>query len=204
MQRPDEVLAYKEASTVVGATPEAVFDLVSDLPRMGEWSPEAVGGEWKDGGNGAVGDWFVGQNRAGEREWTRESEVAILANAVRETAATTSIDAMIIAGDYNLVGGRGPLESLIAGLDLDGSDLGVANPMQPDGRSNSTWCDPGQPFAEGRLDYVVYADSSMKAHHAAVLDTRDLGPALLQKYGLQPNDGLASDHLPILVDFVIE
>lgn len=77
MNPPDEVLAYREASIEIRATPEAVYDLVSDLPRMGEWSPEAIGGEWTDGGTGQVGDWFEGHNRAGDREWTRQSEVVV-------------------------------------------------------------------------------------------------------------------------------
>ncbi|MBJ7509613.1 MAG: SRPBCC family protein, partial [Ilumatobacteraceae bacterium] len=33
-------------SKEVNATPQAVWALVSDLPRMGEWSPENQGGEW--------------------------------------------------------------------------------------------------------------------------------------------------------------
>ena len=77
MNPPDEVLAYREASIEIRATPEAVYDLVCDLPRMGEWSPEAIGGEWTDGGTGQVGDWFEGHNRAGDREWTRQSEVVV-------------------------------------------------------------------------------------------------------------------------------
>lgn len=43
---------------------------------MGEWSPEAVGGAWLRGGSGQTGDWFEGYNRSGDREWTRECEVA--------------------------------------------------------------------------------------------------------------------------------
>ena len=30
---------HREASIEIHASPEAVYDLVSDLPRMGEWSP---------------------------------------------------------------------------------------------------------------------------------------------------------------------
>ena len=47
---------HREASIEINASPEAVYDLVSDLPRMGEWSPENIGGEWQDGGSGKVGD----------------------------------------------------------------------------------------------------------------------------------------------------
>ncbi len=77
MKPPAETLAYKEASIEIGAGPDAVYGLVSDLPRMGEWSPEATGGRWMDDGTGRVGDWFEGHNKAGEREWTRESEVVV-------------------------------------------------------------------------------------------------------------------------------
>jgi Polyketide cyclase / dehydrase and lipid transport len=40
---------HREASIEIQASPEAVYDLVSDLPRMGEWSPENIGGEWQGG-----------------------------------------------------------------------------------------------------------------------------------------------------------
>jgi len=61
---------HREASIEIHASPEAVYDLVADLPRMGEWSPENIGGEWQGGGSGTVGDRFLGHNRAGERTWS--------------------------------------------------------------------------------------------------------------------------------------
>ena len=38
---------HREARIEIQASPEAVYDLVSVLPRMGEWSPENIGGEWQ-------------------------------------------------------------------------------------------------------------------------------------------------------------
>jgi polyketide cyclase/dehydrase/lipid transport protein len=61
---------HREASIEINASPEAVYDLISNLPRMGEWSPENIGGEWQHGGTGKVGDRFLGHNRAGERSWS--------------------------------------------------------------------------------------------------------------------------------------
>ncbi len=61
---------HREASIEINAAPEAIYNLVSDLPRMGEWSPENTGGEWQEGGSGKVGDRYVGHNKAGEREWS--------------------------------------------------------------------------------------------------------------------------------------
>src|ERR1051326_3987451 len=61
---------HREASIAINASPEAVYDLVSDLPRMGEWSPENIGGEWQNGGSGKGGHRFIGHKRAGERTWS--------------------------------------------------------------------------------------------------------------------------------------
>jgi uncharacterized protein YndB with AHSA1/START domain len=58
------------ASTEVHAAPEIVWDLVADITRMGEWSPECYRAEWEDGADGpAVGARFHGYNRAGTFEW---------------------------------------------------------------------------------------------------------------------------------------
>jgi len=61
---------HREGSIEINASPEIVYDLVSDLPRMGEWSLENTGGEWQDGGSGKVGDRYIGHNKAGERTWS--------------------------------------------------------------------------------------------------------------------------------------
>lgn len=58
-------------SREIAAPPATVWELVSDLPRMGEWSPEATGGRWKGGGTRVFkGARFVGRNRNGWRRWS--------------------------------------------------------------------------------------------------------------------------------------
>jgi uncharacterized protein YndB with AHSA1/START domain len=58
-------------SREVAAPPERVWSLVSDLPRMGEWSPENTGGTWVKGTNGpASGARFRGTNAHGKKSWT--------------------------------------------------------------------------------------------------------------------------------------
>lgn len=76
MQPTADHIAYQFASVQIAASPEVVYAMVADITRMGEWSPEAVGGEWLDGGSGNVGDRFTGHNRTSAREWTRECEIA--------------------------------------------------------------------------------------------------------------------------------
>lgn len=53
----------------IAASPAALYEMVSDLPRMGEWSPENTGGRWSRGGRAAVGATFRGTNRSGWRWW---------------------------------------------------------------------------------------------------------------------------------------
>lgn len=76
MQPSDDAIAQQDASIEIAADPATVYGLVSDITRMGEWSPECVGGDWLDGGSGQVGDRFEGRNRTPEREWSRACEVA--------------------------------------------------------------------------------------------------------------------------------
>ncbi|MFL5953582.1 MAG: SRPBCC family protein [Gaiellaceae bacterium] len=60
-----------EVSETVKATATRLYELVSDLPRMGEWSPENTGGKWLGGATGpAAGTKFHGSNRAGWRRWS--------------------------------------------------------------------------------------------------------------------------------------
>jgi len=61
----------------VDADPDGVWRLLSDLPRMGELSPENAGGRWLGGASGpAVGARFRGANRRGWRRWSTAVVVA--------------------------------------------------------------------------------------------------------------------------------
>ena len=60
-----------EVSTEIAAPAGAVWAAVSDVTRMGEWSPEAVGGRWLGDATGPVaGARFRGSNRNGWRRWS--------------------------------------------------------------------------------------------------------------------------------------
>jgi len=51
-------------SVLILAPAEAVWSMVADVTRIGEWSPEAVRAEWLDGATGAVvGARFKGRNK---------------------------------------------------------------------------------------------------------------------------------------------
>ena len=74
----------------IDAAPEVVYDLLADVPRMGEWSPECVGCDWIDGANGpVVGARFRGRNRHGLARWSTKSRVTA-ANRPSEFAFVAS------------------------------------------------------------------------------------------------------------------
>ncbi len=54
----------------ISASRDAVYDLISDLPRMAEWSPESTGGRWLGGDGPGVGARFLGRNRSARRRWS--------------------------------------------------------------------------------------------------------------------------------------
>jgi Polyketide cyclase / dehydrase and lipid transport len=60
-----------QATETIAADAQTLYDLVSDLPRMGRLSPEATGGTWLNGVAGpAVGAKFRGNNKSGWRRWS--------------------------------------------------------------------------------------------------------------------------------------
>ncbi|MCB0998205.1 MAG: SRPBCC family protein [Acidimicrobiales bacterium] len=65
-----------EISRDIAASPEAVYDAIADVTRMGEWSEECYACEWRDGvAEAHVGAMFDGHNRNGEHVWTSQGKV---------------------------------------------------------------------------------------------------------------------------------
>ena len=76
------------ATIHVEAPPEKVYDLVTDVTRMGEWSPETHTCVWLDGATGpTVGARFKGSNRNGFARWSTKPRV-VAADEAREFAFT--------------------------------------------------------------------------------------------------------------------
>lgn len=66
----------ESVSRAINAPAARVWEMVSDLPRMGEWSNENVGGRWVGEPSAAVpGAVFKGANRNGVRRWSTKVKV---------------------------------------------------------------------------------------------------------------------------------
>ena len=61
----------------IAAPAERVWAMVSDVTRMGEWSPENEGAKWLHGATGAQpGAKFRGTNRNGKKKWDTVATIA--------------------------------------------------------------------------------------------------------------------------------
>jgi hypothetical protein len=67
-------LNYAE-SIAIARTPEDLYDMVSDVTRMGEWSPVCTTCWWDEGAMPEVGAWFTGRNVDGDATWETRSQV---------------------------------------------------------------------------------------------------------------------------------
>jgi hypothetical protein len=86
MGRLTNMTALKHSeSIVIARSPEELYDLVSDITRMGAWSPVCKACWWDEGAGAEVGAWFTGRNELPERTWETRSEI-VMADRGREFA----------------------------------------------------------------------------------------------------------------------
>lgn len=64
-----------EQSVRIAAAPERVWELVSDVCRMPEWSPQVTSTRLRAGFELGLGAEFTNRNREGELEWTTHAEI---------------------------------------------------------------------------------------------------------------------------------
>lgn len=74
-----QVQKQSRVEVVVDATVPQVWEVVSDVTRIGEWSHECHAAHWLGGADGpAPGVQFRGRNRAGWARWGRTCEIVTL------------------------------------------------------------------------------------------------------------------------------
>ena len=86
-----ERLSHDSASIDIAAASERVYELVSDITRMGEWSPECRRCTWIRGATGPeVGARFLGRNKGRRGPSWFTVPVVTVADAGREFAFNRS------------------------------------------------------------------------------------------------------------------
>ncbi|MFG0293512.1 MAG: endonuclease/exonuclease/phosphatase family protein [Phycisphaerales bacterium JB050] len=105
---------------------------------------------------------------------------------------------VLLAGDWNLVGSRTPLDLLTNPTDADLKHIEARNPVNGE---TYTWYEAGSDFGPGMLDLVTVSANAAASSCAAVLDSTTLNPESLGSLGLKPDDSRASDHLMLVINF---
>ena len=83
--------SHDAVSIDIDAPPDRVYALVSDIPRMGEWSPECIECSWAKGSDGpAVGARFKARNKGGRGPAWFNTPVVIAAEPGRQFAFNRS------------------------------------------------------------------------------------------------------------------
>jgi Polyketide cyclase / dehydrase and lipid transport len=78
--------SLRHAESIVIARPaDALYDMISDVTRMGEWSPICTACWWDEDAGPREGAWFTGRNELPERTWETRSQV-VAAERGREFA----------------------------------------------------------------------------------------------------------------------
>ena len=97
-------MADVEVTERIAAPATEVYDMVSDLPRMGEWSPENTGGKWLGRATGpAPGVRFRGTNRAGWRFWMTTVTVTSAESGRRFAFDVDSFGVSVSTWEFELV-----------------------------------------------------------------------------------------------------
>ena len=81
-----------EARVHVDTAADVLYDMVSDVTRMGEWSPETIRCDWIDGAAGpAPGARFKGTNKRGVFRWSTRPEVVVAERGRQFSFVTHSV-----------------------------------------------------------------------------------------------------------------
>ncbi len=150
---------HDSVTVYMSAPPEKIWDLVSDVTKIGRYSPETFEGEWLDGATGpAVGARFRGhvkRNGVGPIYWTSASVTACEPGRVFEFGVgkpgkalntwryelTPNGDGTDVTESFRLTDQLGS-EDLLDALGL------VARQSQPQGHADDSRTDQGR----GRVD----------------------------------------------------
>ena len=88
--------------------------------------------------------------------------------------------------------------------DWDGTEVKDLISLHSDSRFCYTWKNESGSYPPGKLDYMLYSDAVVSVEKSFVLRTEEMNILRLSRYGLDKNNTQsASDHFPVIADFVI-
>ncbi len=144
-----------------------------------------------------------GDDPASWEELKRREEAKEIRRLIRQVIARTPVDAIVLAGDFNLVSTPVPLVLMTGPYDRPHSGLVAADLNHRDGLATWTWDGRGTPFPSRMLDYQLYSPNAIGVAQGVILDSEDLGPEELAAHDLESDMSIRlSNHRPLVVEYV--
>lgn len=143
-----------------------------------------------------------GNDPASWQEFKRRTEVKEIRRLVRQVLQRTKIDAVIVAGDFNLVATPAPLIIMSNTERPPFTNLATAEVYQTDGKSTWTWDGRGSQWPSRIMDFQLYSGQTLQIKSGFVFNSELLSPEVIAKLKFQPlTQKQLSDHLPVVVDY---
>jgi Polyketide cyclase / dehydrase and lipid transport len=87
---------------MMAGDPRKIYELIADVTRMGDWSPESAGAEWLTGEPGTVGSTFRGDNRRPWMKWSTLCTVITAEPGKRFAFAVNAVGRPVSTWEYEI------------------------------------------------------------------------------------------------------
>ncbi|MEJ2603489.1 MAG: endonuclease/exonuclease/phosphatase family protein, partial [Gammaproteobacteria bacterium] len=136
-------------------------------------------------------------------ELKRRVEAKEIRRVVREVLSRSDVDAIVLAGDFNLVSTAIPLALMTGPYSSPHSGLIAAELYHEDGLTTWTWDGRGTPFPSRALDYQLFSPRTLSVEEGLILDTEDWSAEKLAQHDLgQDTTKTLSRHRPLVVQYL--
>jgi endonuclease/exonuclease/phosphatase (EEP) superfamily protein YafD len=129
-------------------------------------------------------------------------EAKEIRRVVRQVISRSPVDAIVLAGDFNLVSTAIPLVLMTGPYNPPHSGLIAAELYHQDGLATWTWDGRGTPFPSRALDYQLYSPGALSVKEGFILDTEYWSAEQLARHDLsQDTTNTLSRHRPLVVEY---
>lgn len=135
-------------------------------------------------------------------EYRRQVEAREIRRRIEQVLERTTVDSVVIAGDFNLVNGMAAAQILSEPYGICPDGLSTAELYHPESDANWTWDGRGMPFPNGRLDFQFYCAESVQILSGFILNSESLTPEALQTLELESDTSARTGrHRPLLAEY---
>jgi len=148
-------------SVDVTASPEILWGLISDLARMGEWSPECTGVKWAGAAPGpagpSVGAVSKGKNKIGIRRWSTKGTIVAVEPNRRIVWDIAALGLPVARWSYSIDPGDGGCRVTESWEDKRGALINAVGPLTTGVKDRAAHNEVGMRTTLERLKAVAEA-----------------------------------------------